>query len=177
MEGITPEIKELLNLIQKKNKIVAMVAPSFLVDFSYPQFVGMLRRMGFKHVVEVSAGAARTNRQLHALLKLHPERRYITNPCPSIVRLIRNKYPNLIPFLTPIDSPMTATAKIVAKEYPDCKKVYIGPCLVKKMEAKEDHPELDILVLTYKEIAKVFEIKKISPESRDRHSYFDITGS
>ena len=30
---------------------------------------------------------------------------------------------------------------------------------------------------TYKEIAKVFEIKKISPESRDRHSHFDITGS
>jgi len=172
----TREIKELLNLIEKKSKTVAMLAPSFPVDFSYPEIVGMLKRLGFKYVVEVAAGAIETNRQLHALLKLHPHKRYITNPCASIVRLVKNKYPDLVPFLTPIDSPMIATAKIVAKKYPNYKKVYIGPCLVKKIEAREDHPELKILVLTYKEIAEVFKIKNISGKKSDKSSSFDIVG-
>jgi len=177
MRNTTPETKELLNLIDQKSKTVAMIAPSFLVDFSYPEIVGMLKRLGFKYVVEVAVGAIETNRQLLALLKLHPHKKYITTPCPSIVRLIKNKYPHLVPFLTPIESPMIATAKIVAKKYPNYKKVYIGPCFAKKIEAKEDHPELDILVLTYKEIAEVFKMKNISLRKSDQSASFDIVAS
>ena len=176
MENTTPEIEELLDLLSKKSKLVAMLAPSFPIDFSYPEIIGMLKRLGFKYVAEVARGAIETNRQLLALLKLHPDKKYISNPCPTIVRLIRNKYPKLIPFLTPIDSPMIATAKIVSKKYPNYKKVFIGPCIMKKLEAKEDHPELDILVLTYKELKKIFEIKNISPGKSDKSGSFDITG-
>ncbi|MBU4274816.1 hypothetical protein KKE19_03290 [Patescibacteria group bacterium] len=175
MENLTPEIKELLFLLKKKIKVVAMLAPSFPVDFFYPEIIGMLKRLGFKYVVEVAKGAAETNRQLLALLKLRPHRRYITSPCPSIVRLIKNKYPDLVQFLTKIDSPMSATAKIVDKKYPGYKKVYIGPCFVKKLEAKEDYSKLDILVLTYKELQRIFEIKKISLKKKDKLSCFDIS--
>ena len=177
MQNTTLEIKELLNLIEKKSKMVAMLAPSFPVDFSYSEIAGTLKRLGFKYVVEVATGAIKTNQQLHALLKLYPHKRYITNPCPSIVRLVKNKYPHLAPFLTPIDSPMIATAKIVAKKHPSYKKVYIGPCLIKKIEAKEDHPELEILVLTYKEMAEVFKIKNIFPKKSDKSFSFDIAGA
>ena len=170
------EIAELLNLIEKKSKMAAMLAPSFPVDFSYPEIIGMLKRLGFQYVVEVAAGAIETNRQLCALLKLYPHKRYITSPCPGIVRLIKNKYPRLVPFLAPIDSPMIATAKIVAQKYPNYKKVYLGPCFVKKIEAEEEHPELEILALTYKEITEVLKIKKIFPGESDQFSSFDIIG-
>ncbi len=176
MKNTTLEIKELLNLLEKKSKLVAMLAPSFLVDFSYPEIVGMLKRLGFKYVVEVSTGAIETNKQLNVLLKRYPEKKYITSPCPSIVRMVKNKYPHIASFLTPIDSPMIAIAKIVAKKYPNYKKVFIGPCFVKKLEAKEDHPELEILVLTYKEIAEMFKMKNISPKKSDKSSSFDIIG-
>lgn len=132
MDNTSPEAKELIELIDKKEKMAAMLAPSFPVVFYYPEIVGMLKHLGFKYVVEVARGAEETNKQLLALMKLHPERRYITNPCPTIVRLIKNKHPNLAQFLSPIDSPMIAAAKIVAKKYPNYKKVYIGPCLIKK---------------------------------------------
>jgi len=176
MENVTPEVKKLINLLDKKSKMVAMLAPSFPVDFFYPEIVGMLKRLGFKYVVEIARGAVETNRQLLALLKLHPHRRYITTPCPTIVRLIKNKYPHLIPFLTPIDSPMGATAKLVLKKYPNYKKVYIGPCFAKKIEAAEDYPKLKILVLTYKEMKKIFEIKNISSQKKDNTAFFDIVG-
>ncbi len=174
MDNLSVETQELINLIDKRGKMVAMLAPSFPVVFNYPEIVGMLRRLGFTRVVEVSRGAEETNKQLLALMKLHPYKRYITNPCPTIVRLIRNKYPYLLQHLAPIDSPMSATAKIVAKKYSKHKKVFIGPCLMKKLEAKEDSLELDILVVTYKELQEVFKIKNIKPKLTDNLTSFDI---
>jgi len=174
MSELSPEASELIKLIDGREKLCAMLAPSFPVMFNYPEIVGMLKRLGFKYVVEAAKGAEETNKQLLALMKLHPDRKYITNPCPGIVRLIRNKHHYLSQYLTPIDSPMSATAKIVAKKWPNFKKVFIGPCVMKKLEAKEDRPELDILVLTYKELQDVFKEKNILPRISDKFSSFDI---
>lgn len=175
MENLSQDSIKLLDLIEKKEKMVAMLAPSFPVVFNYPEIVGMLERLGFSRTVEVARGAEETNEQLLALMKLHPEKRYITNPCPTVVRLIRNKYPHLIEYLSPIDSPMLASAKLVAKKYKGYKKVFIGPCLLKKLEAKEDRLELEILVLTYKELQDVFNVKNIKPEEKDKKAKFDIS--
>jgi iron only hydrogenase large subunit-like protein len=169
------EAEELISLLDKKTKMVAMLAPSFPVVFNYPEIAGMLKRAGFKYVIEVAKGAEETNKQLLNLMRLNPGKRYITNPCPTIVRLIRNKYPQLVEFLSPIDSPMVATAKIAGKKYPKAKKVFIGPCLLKKLEAKEEHPELDILAITFKDLQEIFEIKNIKPKFWDKFSSFNIS--
>ena len=169
------EKEQLLEFIKNKEKMVAMLAPSFLIDFSYPEIIGKLKRLGFDYVVEVSAGAIETNKQLKSLLKLNPNKRYISNACPGIVQLIKSKYPKLTDFLAPIDTPMMAIARIVQKKYPNHKKVFIGPCLMKKIESQEN-PELEILVLTFKEISEVFKIKKIVEEKQDNSCSFDITG-
>lgn len=167
-ENLSQEQKELINLLDKKTEMVAMVAPSFIVDFDYPEIVKMLKKLGFKYVVEVTKGAEETNRQLLELLEKYPDKRWITNPCPAVVRLVRSKYPHLLEYLAPIDSPMSATAKIVNKEYPGLRKVFFGPCLMKKLEAKEDRSELEILVLTYKELQQVLFIKGIFAD-KHRH--------
>ena len=177
MEKMTPEAEELINLLESEKKMAAMLAPSFPIMFKYPDIVGMLRTLGFEKVVEVSRGAEETNKQLLALTKLHPNRRYITNPCPNIVRLIRTKYPHLVQYLAPIDSPMSAAAKLVEKKWPKkYKKVFIGPCLVKKLEAKEDRPKLNILAITYKDLQEIFEKKGITPKITDKFARFDIVG-
>lgn len=175
MEKMTPESEELINLLESEKKMAAMLAPSFPVMFKAPEIVGMLRRLGFEKVVEVSRGAEETNKQLLALTKLHPNRRYITNPCPNIVRLIRTKYPHLVQYLSPIDSPMAATAKLVQKKWgKKYEKVFIGPCLVKKLEAKEDRPKLNILAITYKDLQDVFKKKGIETKIIDKFARFDI---
>lgn len=182
MEELSKEAKELLNLIQKKEKMVAMLAPSFIIDFSYPEIIDMLKRLGFEYVAEVAKGAEETNKQLLALIKLHPDRKIITSPCPNIVRLIRSKYPNLVQYLAKIDSPMSALAKVLIKKYPGYKIVHFSPCLVKKLEAEEDFPELKILALTYKDLSEIFKVKKIKPKSvfgkifRKNNQEFDVAG-
>jgi len=182
--NLTKEASELLDLTHNnRRELVAMVAPSFIVDFDYPEIVRMLKKLGFKYVVEVARGAEMTNSQLLALTKLHPDRKYITNPCPTIVRLIKSKYPQLIEYLAPIDSPMSATAKIVDKEWPGLKKVFIGPCLMKKFEANEDRKELDILAITFRDLQSAFEARGIKPRKilknkifRKSKYEFDIIG-
>jgi iron only hydrogenase large subunit-like protein len=46
----------------------------------------------------------------------------------------------------------------------------------KKLEAKEDYPELDILVLTYKEVQEIFDLKGVKPEENDYKADWDIKG-
>jgi len=147
----------LIGLLNRKEKLVAMLAPSFPIVFDYPQIVGKLKRMGFFYVVEVTTGAVRTNQAVVNALRENPQSRFITSPCASFSRMVKTKYPHLVKYLAAgADSPMIATAKIAAEKWPEYRPVFIGPCIVKKLEANEDHPELNILVLTYKELQEVF---------------------
>ena len=155
---------------------VAMLAPSFPVQFPYPQIVGRLKRLGFDYVVEVAFGALETNRQLLSLLEKNHEARYITSPCPAIVQRIQTQYPHLVKFLAPTPSPMLATAKFVAEKFPGKKIVFIGPCLMKKIEAK-NYPELEITVLTYQELIEIFSVKNQEDSSDDFLASFDQIGS
>lgn len=167
---------ELTNLIKQKARLVAMLAPSFPVVYDYPLIVHRLRRLGFERVVEVAAGAKVTNQQVLAALKADPKARFITSPCPSFVRMVRTKYPQLTKYLAlAADSPMVATAKLVKQKYPEHKPVFLGPCLAKKLESSEDHPELGILVLTYKELDAVFKTFAIPAELDPKGAGFDMT--
>lgn len=168
------ETNTLIDLLSKKEKLVAMLAPSFPIVFPYPAIITMLKKLGFSYVVEVAAGAKRTNEQLVELLKNNLNARYITSPCPTVVRMIRKQLPQYGKYLSHcVDSPMVATAKIVGEYYPEFRPVFIGPCIVKKLEATEDVPELNILVLTYTELNQVFARFNIEQESNPSDR-FDI---
>jgi len=177
MPDESPEVEELLLDLKSGKPLAAMLAPSFPVIFDYPQIVGKLKRLGFKYIVEVACGAQETNNQLLSLLKQNPKRKYITSPCSNIVRLIREKYTHLVKYLAQTDSPMSATVKIVKKKYPGFRPVFIGPCPIKKLEAKEDWPELNILVLTYREIIEVFDKMGIKDDASDKQADFDLQHS
>jgi len=172
------EFQVLLDLLKSNEPLVAMLAPSFPIDFDPKKIVSQLKSVGFQHVVEVSAGAIKTNEMVIAALNDNPKARFITSPCPNIVRLIRNKYPEAQKYLTTsADSPMTATAKLVREKFPNTKPVFVGPCLVKKLEAKEDHPELDILCVTYRDIQQIFSEQKIELKESGKELNFDLVAT
>jgi iron only hydrogenase large subunit-like protein len=151
-----------IDLLKQKAKLVAMIAPSFPIVYEYPQIVTRLKALGFEYVLEVTAGAKRTNEAVIDFFKNNPEGRVIASPCAGFVRLIRKSYPHMQQYLgLKIDSPMVATARIAREKYPEYQPVFIGPCLAKKLESSEDYPDLKIIVLTYKELDKIFEEFKI----------------
>lgn len=149
-----------------KEKCVAMLAPCFIVDFSYPKIISQFRDLGFDKVVELTFGAKMINHEYHKILK-ESKGLMISSVCPGIVETIRGKLSNYKKNLIPVDSPMIATAKICKKIYPDHKTIFISPCNFKKIEAQSspyvdyviDNTELQKLLTDYKLIDKKYSKK------------------
>ncbi len=156
----TSEVKTILS---SGRKVVALIAPSIASEFDditdYRKFVGMVRKLGFDYVHEVSFGVDLVG---HAYKRLFDEARgkyYITSMCPTIVEMIEKYQPDLVPNLAPIVSPMIATAMVTHDLYgEDVLNVYIGPCIDNKEEALSGRgPELIAAVLTFIELRELFE--------------------
>ncbi len=151
-----------------KGKYLAMLAPSFIIEFSYPSIISRLKKLGFDKVVELTFGAKMVNREYHKLLE-KTKKLVIASPCPGIVDTISSKFPEYKENLAKIDSPMEAMAKICKKNYPKHKVVFISPCYYKKIEAgKSKYVDY---VIDYKQLQELFLKYKI-PEY-NKKVYFD----
>ena len=157
-------------LLKGKTPLVCMLAPSFIADFEYPKIVYELKALGFDKVVELTFGAKMTNIFYHKIIKEDQSKTWIASPCPTLVQLIENKYPHLVENLIPVHSPMGCMALICKKLYPKHKYVFVGPCISKKVEARQI-PEVE-LVLTYRELDEILKEKKIN-NARKRKLTFD----
>ncbi|MCX6748896.1 MAG: hypothetical protein NT076_04800 [Candidatus Pacearchaeota archaeon] len=146
---------------RKKEKKLAMLAPSFASEFDYPEIIGMLKNLGFDKVVELTFGAKMVNREYHKLLENSKEL-VITSVCPGIVSLIEGKFSKYKKNLAKIDSPMIATAKICKKVFPKHRLIFISPCNFKKIEAKKS--KLIDGVIDYQELKQIFDKKRIKPK-------------
>ncbi|HOW16520.1 MAG TPA: [Fe-Fe] hydrogenase large subunit C-terminal domain-containing protein, partial [bacterium] len=96
-------------ILQSKDKKIAMVAPSFPAEFhdvDHKKMVGALKKLGFDHVHEVGFGADLVSLAYKELLVSNPDKSYIATTCPSIVAYVEKYYPELVPHLAPIVSPM-----------------------------------------------------------------------
>ncbi len=152
-----------------KGKYLAMLAPSFLVDFSYPKIILQLKDLGFDKIVELTFGAKMINKDYHKKLEKTKEL-VISSVCPGIVETIKAKFPQYRKNLIQVDSPMMATAKICRKTYPSHKIVFISPCNFKKIEAQ--HSKYVDYVIDYRELANLLK-GKLNERNRDVFVLFD----
>jgi len=151
---LTPELLTLVDVIRKE-KIVGLLAPSFPVDFEYPQILLDLKKISIEHVVELTYAAKLINIEYQRILKENPERRYICPNCPTVVKLIEARYPELKEYIIDVASPMVIMDRFVKREYgPERKTLFIGPCVAKKVEAKENNVDYAI---TFKELQEIFD--------------------
>ena len=151
-----------------KGKYIAMLAPSFVVDFSYPCVIPQLKELGFEKVVELTFGAKMINRDYHKLIE-NSKTLLISSACAGIVDFIKNKFTKYKKNLILVDSPMIAMAKICRKTYPGYKIIFISPCNFKKGEASAS--KYVDCVIDYKELRELFLKYKITP--REKTVYFD----
>lgn len=163
---MNPRQLELLELLKKPS--ICMLAPSFPIDFEYPQIIGALRKLGFDKICELTFGARMVNYSYVEYVKSHPDQKYyITSPCPTCVSLIKSKYPELIKYLVPHVSPMAAMAKILKKYYPDHNIVFISPCLAKQALEAPLYKDIINLVLTFKELSQILEERGIKESGKE----------
>lgn len=158
----------------KECKSIALLAPSFPIDFSYPNIIGMLKELGFDKVTELTFGARMVNRWYADYIKDHIEQKYfIASPCPTLVNFIKVKYPDLVKYLMPCASPMLAQARIIRKHYPEYLNVFISPCLAKQSIEAPLHKDVIDEVLVFQDLKEIFDHEKISSEDFNREYQFD----
>ncbi len=141
--------------LKQKQKIVVMLAPSFVAEFNYPDLLVYLKKAGFDKLVELTFGAKLVNKEYHKFLDCKQDCFWISSVCPGIVYTIQKKYSKYVKNLIPVVSPMIATARLCKKLYPQHKILFISPCHMKKLEAQQNRKDVDY-VLDYQELKQFF---------------------
>lgn len=157
-----------LEVMKQYKYTVALPAPSLYSQFNNLDDVNIvlnaLLLMGFDDVFEVSAAAELVSEATREYLTQHEDNLpIISTACPSVVRLIRVRFPNLIPHLLPLNPPVEVAAMLAVRraaemtglERKDIGICFISPCPSKVTYAKSplgtDHSEIDH-VLAIKEV-------------------------
>lgn len=167
----TPQFLPLAGLL-KEETVVAIVAPAIAGQFGKDVTLDQLRealvRVGFTDMIEVAMGADVLSLKEAMEFNDHVNKEgdfMITSCCcPVWVTLLKKVYNKLIPDFSPSVSPMVAMGRIVKKMTPGAKVVFVGPCVAKKAEAKENDIEDAVdFVLTFQELQLIFEALEIVP--------------
>ena len=146
------ELPLVRQLLASGDRIAASVAPSFISSLRVKDFNTLhiaLAKLGFSIVEETALGAQAVVEEYKKVLAKGEMRNFITSACPAACRLIQMYYPKALPYLAPVESPMVAHAKMLRRNNPDMKIVFIGPCIAKKREADEHNIDA---VLTFEEL-------------------------
>lgn len=110
-----------LEVLKQYEYTVALPPPSLYSQFNNLDDVNIvlnaLLMMGFDDVFEVSAAAELVSEATREYLSENPDKLpAISTACPSVVRLIRVKFPNLIPNLLPLNPPVEVAAILAAQK-------------------------------------------------------------
>lgn len=138
------------------NYVIAGLAPSFPAAFPEVEpgkVVAAARALGFAEVGEIAFGAELVGQAYACLFRNQNQRPAISTACPAVVAYVQRHVPSLVPYLAPIVSPMVAYGRVIKQRYhPGAKFVFIGPCIAKKGERKDEGvADYVDAVLTFKE--------------------------
>lgn len=124
--------------------LIAMPAPALYGQFNNLEDVSIvlnaLLMLGFDQVFEVAAAAELVSELSRQYISSHYKGKpFLSSACPSVVRLIRVRFPNLIEQLLPIAAPVDLAAALARKramaEYGfaanEIGVVFISPCPAK----------------------------------------------
>jgi len=137
--GYIDDTEQFFNDLRAGQAISLFCAPASRANLKeWDKILALLREMGVKRIYDVSLGAdICTWAHIRHIQKFSPET-LITQPCPAIADYILLHRSELIPYLSPIQSPMLCTA-IYMRRYQGItdKIAAISPCIAKTNEFAE----------------------------------------
>lgn len=182
--------KEIRNDIGKAKELIAQgsaivsIAPSFVANFEGATTATMekaLKKLGFAGVSETAIGATIVKKEYERMIAEKSQSVIISSCCPTVNTMIQKYYPEAIPLIAPVLTPMQAHAKYLKEQNPDCKVVFIGPCIAKKKEADDQVTFVDC-VLTFEELQEWLQAENLTVERGEddtpmsKARLFPITG-
>ena len=188
------DIPILLNNLNKK-VCIALVAPAVRVSigdefnkdygsFEQEKLVGILRKLGFDYVFDVTYGADLTiveeAYELVDRIKTNKNLPMLSSCCPSWVLYAERYYPELLNHLSTCKSPISMLSEIINSYFipkknlnrEDVFVVALTPCTSKKYEIKRKELKGTDLVITTSELSDLIKLKKYNYD-KIKNSNFD----
>lgn len=163
------QLFQVIQSIKSEYEVYAIMAPAFVGQFgpkvNLKTIDDAMEKLGFDGVYEVSIGADLcTIEEAEDFLKNVPNKLKFmaTSCCPSWSVMAKKEFPEFRDNISMAMTPMVLTARLVKKEHPNCKVVFVGPCSAKKLEASRKSVRSDVdFVLTFEELMGMFVAKNV----------------
>ncbi len=163
------QIFQTIHAIKSGSEVIAAIAPAFVGQFGPKvddkKVIAALKQLGFSEVVEVAIGADLcTVEEANDFLEKVPAKLpfMATSCCPAWSVMAKKLFPEYKENISMALTPMVLTARLIKKNKPKAKVVFIGPCAAKKLEASRKSVRSDVdFVLTFEEVMGMFEAKGI----------------
>jgi Na+-translocating ferredoxin:NAD+ oxidoreductase RNF subunit RnfB len=119
--------------------VAVIVAPAVKIAYDgyWRHILQWLREKGAKHIYDVSFGADICTWAHLVYVKKNPGKKIISQPCAAIVNYVQRYAHQLIPYMSPVHSPMMCTAVYVKKRLGNVKIAVLSPCIAKKDEYEQ----------------------------------------
>ncbi|MBS5164963.1 MAG: 4Fe-4S dicluster domain-containing protein [Butyricicoccus pullicaecorum] len=166
------QIFQLIQSMKQGTPVYAAVAPAFVGQFgpkvTPEKLRAAMKALGFTDVVEVAVGADLcATQEAMDFLEHVPEKIpfMATSCCPAWSMMAKQEFPELKDCVSMSLTPMVLTARLIKKQHPEAKVVFIGPCAAKKLEARRRTVRSEVdFVLTFEEMMGLFHAKDINLE-------------
>lgn len=150
------DLFDVMHLLKDGRPVNALIAPSIFGQYSVRPgaIIDALKKLGFSHVFEVAEGAAITTQNESEELRhnLKAGAPFMTTSCCAAwVQAVNKHIPEMKKYVSSTFTPLAYTAKECRKLYPDDPVVFIGPCMAKRKEVREN--EQINLTMTFEELA------------------------
>ncbi len=167
---IRNDVPSAMELI-KSGPVIASLAPSFVANYPGATAATMekaLKQLGFTGVEETAIGASIVKTEYERIIAEGKQEVIISTCCHSVNTLVEKYYPEVLPYLATVVSPMQAHCQKIKQEHPGAKTVFIGPCISKKAEA-DAYPGYADCVLTFEELSDWLKQEGITVEQGEDH--------
>ena len=163
-KSIRNDIAQAKQLLHDNQRVYASVAPSFVANYPGCSIEDMqlaLSQLGFFACQETALGATVVKQRYDQMVDQQEQSVILSSCCHSVNMLIQKHFPDALPFLAPVSSPMQAHCAEIRRNDPEAKTVFIGPCISKKSEA-EQYPDTVDCVLTFEELSEWLAAERIA---------------
>lgn len=119
-----------------------------------------LHKLGFAHVRETAEAATYITKFYEQLIQEGTMENIITSSCTSVNEFVERYYSDMIPYMAPVVSPMTAHGMMLKEEYGEhVKVIYIGSCAARGKEALRERCRGKYVdaILDFQELPRLFQ--------------------
>ena len=163
---------QIIEAILAGKEVIAMTAPAiegqFGENITMASIRKALKKLGFADMVEVGLGGDMTAayESLEWTEAKEEGHKMTTSCCPAFINLLKKHFPDQFrDNMSSIVSPMCAISRYLKLTHPDCVTVFIGPCIAKKSESRDESvPDNADYVITFGEFAALLRSKDVTLE-------------